>query len=100
MNKPPFRSYSTLSRSHRWIYRSDQGRRFQGEHRVLIRCVHDGFGPLGNYTSFPSYLSVHLVLLPFLIVYLSLFMVLIPRYPKPRCAKASSLHEKPDACGF
>ena len=37
---------------------------------------------LWNYTSFPSYLSVHLVLLPFLIVYLSLFMVLFPRYPK------------------
>ena len=37
---------------------------------------------LWNYTSFPSYLSVQLVLLPFLIVYLSLFMVLIPRYPK------------------
>jgi hypothetical protein len=37
---------------------------------------------LWNYTSFPSYLSVQLVLLPFLIVYFSLFMVLIPRYPK------------------
>jgi hypothetical protein len=37
---------------------------------------------LWNYTSFPSYLSVQLVLLPFLIVYFSLFMVLLPRYPK------------------
>src|SRR6202046_5303171 len=37
---------------------------------------------LWNYTSFPSYLSVQLVLVPFLIVYFSLFMVLIPRYPK------------------
>ena len=37
---------------------------------------------LWNYTSLPGYLPVQLVLLPFLIVYLSLFMVLIPRYPK------------------
>ena len=37
---------------------------------------------LWNYTSFPSYLPIQLVLLPFLIVYFSLFMVLIPRYPK------------------
>ena len=37
---------------------------------------------LWNYTSFPSYLSIQLVLLPFLIVYFFLFMVLIPRYPK------------------
>jgi hypothetical protein len=37
---------------------------------------------LWNYASFPSYLSVQLVLLPFLVVYFSLFMVLIPRYPK------------------
>jgi hypothetical protein len=37
---------------------------------------------LFNYTSLPSYLSVQLVLLPFLVVYLFLFMVLMPRYPK------------------
>src|ERR1700743_1116850 len=37
---------------------------------------------LWNYTSFPSYLPIQLVLLPFLIVYFSLFMVLTPRYPK------------------
>src|SRR5215469_7246839 len=37
---------------------------------------------LWNYTSFPSYLSIQLVLLPFLIVYFLMFMVLIPRYPK------------------
>jgi len=37
---------------------------------------------LWNYTSFPSYLSVQLVLLPFLVVYFFLFMVLIPRYPR------------------
>jgi len=37
---------------------------------------------LWNYTSFPNYLPVQLVLLPFLIVYFCLFMVLLPRYPK------------------
>ena len=37
---------------------------------------------LWNYTSFPEYLSIQLVLLPFLIVYFFLFLVLIPRYPK------------------
>ena len=37
---------------------------------------------LWNYTSFPSFLPIQLVLLPFLIVYFFLFMVLIPRYPK------------------
>jgi hypothetical protein len=37
---------------------------------------------LYNYTSFPNYLPVELVLLPFLIVYFCLFMVLFPRYPK------------------
>jgi len=37
---------------------------------------------LWNYTAFPSYLPVQLVLLPFLVVYFCLFMVLFPRYPK------------------
>ena len=37
---------------------------------------------LWNYTSFPKYLPIQLVLLPFLVVYFFLFMVLIPRYPK------------------
>ena len=37
---------------------------------------------LWNYASLPSYLSVQLVLLPFLVVYFALFVVLIPRYPK------------------
>ena len=37
---------------------------------------------LCNYTNFPSYLPIQLVLLPFLIVYFCLFMVLFPRYPK------------------
>jgi hypothetical protein len=37
---------------------------------------------LGNYTNFPKYLPIPFVMLPFLIVYLCLFAVLIPRYPK------------------
>ena len=35
-----------LSQFDRRIYRSDQGERFQGEHCVPVRSVHDGFGPL------------------------------------------------------
>ena len=37
---------------------------------------------LWNYTGFPRYLPVQIVLLPFLVVYFCLFMVLYPRYPK------------------
>jgi hypothetical protein len=40
-------------------------------------------GPvLGNYTRFPRYLPIPFVMLPFLIVYICLLAVLIPRYPK------------------
>src|ERR1700733_14915229 len=40
-------------------------------------------GPvLGNYPRFPSYLPIPLVMLPFIIVYICLLAVLIPRYPK------------------
>ena len=50
---------------------------------IAILFVAFMMGPiLGNYTRFPSYLPIPLVLLPFLVVYLCLFMVLIPRYPK------------------
>ncbi len=50
---------------------------------IAILFVAFMMGPiLGNYTRFPSYLPIALVLLPFLIVYFCLFMVLIPRYPK------------------
>ena len=37
---------------------------------------------LYNYTFFPSYLPIELVLVPFLIVYFCLFMVLLPRFPR------------------
>lgn len=50
---------------------------------IAILFVAFMMGPiLGNYTKFPSYLPIPFVLLPFLIVYLCLFLVLIPRYPK------------------
>jgi hypothetical protein len=50
---------------------------------IAILFVAFMMGPiLGNYTRFPSYLPISFVLLPFLIVYLCLFMVLIPRYPR------------------
>jgi hypothetical protein len=40
-------------------------------------------GPiLWNYPSLPSYLPIEIVLLPFLVVYICMFMVLFPRYPK------------------
>jgi hypothetical protein len=37
---------------------------------------------LWNYQSLPRYLPVQIVLVPFLIVYICMFMVLLPRYPK------------------
>jgi hypothetical protein len=50
---------------------------------IAILFVAFMMGPvLGNYTHFPKYLPISLVLLPFVIVYLCLFLVLIPRYPK------------------
>jgi len=40
-------------------------------------------GPiLYNYPRVPPYLPIPIILLPFLIAYLCLFLVLIPRYPK------------------
>ena len=50
---------------------------------IAILFVAFMMGPvLGNYTHFPKYLPIAFVMLPFLIVYLCLFAVLIPRYPK------------------
>ena len=50
---------------------------------IAILFVAFMMGPiLGNYTHFPSYLPIAVVLLPFLVVYFCLFLVLIPRYPK------------------
>jgi hypothetical protein len=50
---------------------------------IAILFVAFMMGPiLYNYTKFPSYLPIPFVLLPFMIVYLCLFLVLIPRYPR------------------
>jgi hypothetical protein len=50
---------------------------------IAILFVAFMMGPiLYNYPKFPTYLPIPFVLLPFLIVYICLFMVLIPRYPK------------------
>jgi hypothetical protein len=54
---------------------------------------------LWNYTSFPSYLPVQIVLIPFLIVYFCLFMVLFPRYPK-RGAKNFLVLRRPTPADF
>ena len=50
---------------------------------IAILMVAFMMGPvLSNHAHFPSYLPIAFVMLPFLIVYLCLFAVLIPRYPK------------------
>jgi hypothetical protein len=54
---------------------------------------------LWNYPAFPPYLPVQLVLLPFLVVYLCLFMVLIPRYPG-RGAKNFLVARRPTPADF
>ena len=54
---------------------------------------------LWNYTAFPSYLPVQIVLLPFLVVYFCLFMVLFPRYPK-RGAKNFLVARQPTLADF
>ena len=52
---------------------------------IAILFVAFMMGPvLGNYPKFPSYLPIPFVMLPFLIVYICLLAVLIPRYPKAR----------------
>ncbi|HEY5207016.1 MAG TPA: hypothetical protein VIJ63_20810 [Roseiarcus sp.] len=50
---------------------------------IAILFVAFMMGPvLGNYPKFPHYLPIPFVMLPFLIVYIGLLAVLIPRYPK------------------
>jgi len=81
MNKPasdPAQPYRSLIAGY-----TDSIRASDFKANIAILFVAFMMGPiLGNYTRFPSYLPIPLVLLPFLIVYLCLFMVLIPRYPK------------------
>ncbi len=81
MNKPasdPAQPYRGLIAAY-----TDSIRASDFKANIAILFVAFMMGPiLGNYTRFPSYLPIALVLLPFLIVYFCLFMVLIPRYPK------------------
>jgi hypothetical protein len=50
---------------------------------IAILFVAFMMGPvLGNYPKFPPYLPIPVVMLPFLVVYICLLAVLIPRYPK------------------
>lgn len=48
---------------------------------------------LYNYTQFPRYLPIEIVLIPFLVVYFCLFMVIRPRYPR---AGAKNLRVAPN----
>lgn len=81
MNKlasDPSQSYRSLVAGY-----TDSIRASDFKANIAILFVAFMMGPiLGNYTRFPSYLPISIVLLPFLIVYLCLFLVLIPRYPK------------------
>jgi hypothetical protein len=50
---------------------------------IAILFVAFMMGPvLGNYPRFPPYLPIPVVMLPFIVVYICLLAVLIPRYPK------------------
>ncbi len=81
MNKPatdPAQAYRSLIAAY-----TDSIRASDFKANIAILFVAFMMGPiLGNYTRFPSYLPISVVLFPFLIVYFCLFMVLIPRYPK------------------
>ena len=98
MNKPlanPAQAYRGLIAGYTEAIRSSD---FKANIAFLFVAFMMG-SVLWNYTSFPSYLPIQLVLLPFLIVYFSLFMVLIPRYPK-RGAKTFIVARNLTPCGF
>ncbi|MGB7973561.1 MAG: hypothetical protein WCF81_04260 [Roseiarcus sp.] len=81
MNKPlpnPAQAYRGLIAGYTEAIRSSD---FKANIAFLFVAFMMG-SVLWNYQSFPSFLPIQLVLLPFLIVYFFLFMVLIPRYPK------------------
>src|SRR5271165_4627431 len=81
MSKPasdPAQAYRGLTAAY-----TDAIRAQDGKANIAILFVAFMMSPiLYNYSKFPSYLPIPFVLLPFLIVYLCLFMVLIPRYPR------------------
>ncbi len=81
MNKPatdPAQPYRSLIAGY-----TDAIRASDFKANIAILFVAFMMGPiLYNYPKFPTYLPIPFVLLPFLIVYVCLFMVLIPRYPR------------------
>lgn len=80
MNKPadPTQPYRSLIAGY-----TDTIRACDGKANIALLFVAFMMGPvLYNYPRFPAYLPIPFILLPFLIAYLCLFLVLIPRYPK------------------
>lgn len=81
MNKPvadPLQSYKSLIAGY-----TDAIRASDGKANIAILFVAFMMGPiLYNYPRIPPYLPIPIILLPFLVAYLCLFLVLIPRYPK------------------
>jgi hypothetical protein len=62
---------------------TDAIRASDGKANIALLFVAFMMGPiLYNYPRIPTYLPIPIILLPFLISYLCLFLVLIPRYPK------------------
>ena len=81
MNKPvsdPTKPYRSLIAGYNGAIRASDFKANVGFLFVEFMMI----SVLYNYPGFPQYLPVQLVLIPFLIVYLCLFMVLLPRYPK------------------
>jgi hypothetical protein len=88
-------SYRSLIASYTDAIRASD---FKASNAILM--VSFMMGPVvGHYTQFPNYLPIPFVLLPFLIVYLCLFAVLIPRYPK-RGAKSFIVSRTVTAADF
>ena len=80
MDKPadPTQPYRSLISGY-----TDSIRASDGKANIALLFVAFMMGPiLYNYPKVPAYLPIPFILLPFLIAYLCLFMVLIPRYPK------------------
>jgi len=80
MDKPadPTQPYRSLIAGYQ-----DSIRAMDNKANITLLFVAFMMGPiLYNYPRFPAYLPIPFILLPFLIAYLCLFLVVIPRYPK------------------
>ena len=81
MNKPapdPAQPYRSLIAGY-----TDSIRASDNKANIALLFVAFMMGPiLYNYPRLPAYLPIPFVLLPFLVAYLCLFLVLIPRFPK------------------